>query len=78
MREFFWESGRLSKALVAARRQFKSSLRASDHAVLSSVRVLWLCAQFVPMVAYYCKASDAHPKFPATISWTIRRGVPRA
>ena len=30
------------------------------------------------MAAYYGGASDAKPKFPATISWTIRKGVPRA
>jgi len=30
-----------------------------------------------PTAAYYCGGCDALPRFPATISWTIRAGLPK-
>lgn len=38
---------------------------------------LFISTSAVPLLLYYLRLSEPVPLFPATISWTIRKGVPR-
>jgi len=51
----------------------------SPHAIwlIKAGRNTFLVTQAVPLILYYLRFSDKTPKFPATISHTIRKGPPR-
>jgi len=45
--------------------------------LIKAGRNTFLFCQVVPQLLYYLRYSDKSPRFPATISWTIRKGPPR-
>lgn len=54
-----------------------SRLTARDEELLRSARRLYHACSVVPCLLYYLRTSESPTKFPATISFTIRKGVPR-
>mmetsp|Transcript_40703 Transcript_40703/g.117792 ORF Transcript_40703/g.117792 Transcript_40703/m.117792 type:complete len:237 (-) Transcript_40703:71-781(-) len=64
-------------AFAASGRVFRERLCASDVRRLRIAQAIWQSSMVVPPALYYLKTSDPTPLFPATISWTIREGVPR-
>eukprot|EP00947_MAST-08B_sp_MAST-8B-sp1_P005646 g5646.t1 len=56
---------------------FRSRLTAADLRTLHRAQAVFHLSTFLPLVLYHCKTSDEKPKFPATISYTIRHGLPR-
>lgn len=56
---------------------FELALTQEDAGLLRLARHLFHASTLVPLVLYHCRVSDAQPLFPATISHTIRWGVPR-
>lgn len=49
----------------------------TDVAQLRLAQAIFHGSSFVPLLLYHMKLSDDQPKFPATISYSIRHGVPR-
>ena len=70
--------GTTHSTLLARGRAFRRALTATDRAEVVQARTLFQLASVLPTALYYAKLSkDKHPKFPATISWTIRAGLPK-
>lgn len=72
--------GRLSIAkerLEQSGQDFRAKLTESDVAQLRLARNVFHLSSIVSAVLYYLKFSESKPKFPATISWTIRKGSPK-
>eukprot|EP01051_Picozoa_sp_SAG22_P021530 SAG22_NODE_4787_length_1164_cov_1.140845_1_plen_278_part_00 len=65
-------------ALAARGAQFRSQLQPADLGRLDAAQALFQASLWVPALLYYgCRLSDSPPRFPCTISWSIRRGPPR-
>jgi len=45
--------------------------------LIKAGRNTFLFCQVVPQLLYYLRYSEKNPRFPATISYTIRKGLPR-
>lgn len=62
-------------------KEWQAGLRRPDVDAIRSAKHLFLLSFFIPPLAYYTKGipffEDSDQKFPATISWTIRRGLPK-
>jgi hypothetical protein len=73
-------TGALGMASIATRGAlFRSGLELADVARLEVGQALFQCSLFVPGFLYHvCHASDDPPRWPCTISWSIRRGAPKA
>jgi hypothetical protein len=56
---------------------FRNALTAQDLAAIRLARNWFHASQYLPCLLYYAGASDAQPRFPATISHTIRKGIPK-
>mmetsp|Transcript_125404 Transcript_125404/g.287255 ORF Transcript_125404/g.287255 Transcript_125404/m.287255 type:complete len:192 (+) Transcript_125404:19-594(+) len=56
---------------------FRAQLTRADVRSVVLARNLFHASTFVPLALYHLKLSDDCPKFPATISYSIRKGVPR-
>ena len=56
---------------------FQLALTQADEWLLTLARRIFHASTLVPLVLYHFRTSDTQPLFPATISHTIRRGVPR-
>lgn len=57
---------------------FRDLLQPHDVATLRSAQQLFHASIWVPAILYYvCRLSDDPPRFPCTISWSIRRAAPR-
>ena len=62
-------------ALVRTGKRFRASLTAADVATIKSARNYFIASQLIPELLYF--VLDAAPKFPCSISFSIRRGLPR-
>jgi len=58
--------------------KFRSRLSPSDVAQIRKARDYFHLTSLIPLILYYLKTSEERTKFPATISFTIRKGIPRA
>lgn len=67
----------LHQRLAASGACFRARLTEDDIADVRRARAIFLSSSAVSWMLYYGRISEARPKFPATISWTIRRGTPR-
>ena len=66
-------------SLLALNREglrFRDGLSTNDVAAIRTARDIFIASQIVPTVVYF--AFDASPKFPCSISFSVRRGTPRA
>jgi hypothetical protein len=63
--------------LGAEGRSFRQSLTARDKSAIKLARNIFHASQYVPCLLYYAGTSELQPRFPATISHTIRKGVPK-
>ena len=69
-----WPWGWLSARGV----EYRSQISACDLEYARWASYLFQASTLVPAIMYHClNATDSPPKFPATISWTIRRGSPK-
>ena len=58
--------------------RFRALLGPGEVANLRRAQALFHASLFLPALVYFVlKLGDAVPRFPATISWTVRRGLPR-
>lgn len=63
--------------LLKQGRTFRSNLTKADISQIVTARNYFHATSLAPCVLYYLKTSETNTKFPATISFTIRKGVPR-
>ena len=63
--------------LAAQGVEFQRLLRPRDVADIIRARNLFQLSSLVPFVLYYLRTSESDTKFPATISFTIRKGPPK-
>lgn len=65
-------------SLVATGAGCRSALDAADFADFAFAKACWHLTIFAPLALYVVgAANDAAPRFPITISWTVRRGLGR-
>ena len=71
--------GTAHSKLLERGRAFRRALTETDRAEVVQARTLFQLASLLPAVLYYLRIGhrDRPPKFPATISWTIRAGLPK-
>lgn len=67
----------LKERLDQSGRNFRAKLTEEDVAQMRLARDIFHLGAIVPPILYYLRFSEAKPKFPATISWTIRKGYPK-
>lgn len=58
-------------------RRFRSTLNAEGLQNLRHAKLCFLVSQYLPMVLYYLGTSEEQLKFPASLSYTTSRGLPR-
>ena len=69
---------RVAEWWLAAGEEFRGSLSDADGRLVSLAKDLFLISLFAPLILYYVAGPDAGiPRFPVTISWTIRKGPPK-
>lgn len=56
---------------------FLASLTKADIRRLRAAQLLLVSALALPLALYHARTSEARPLFPNTISWSIRKGMPR-
>ena len=57
--------------------RFRSGLSLESISSLRNARFCFLCSQYLPMLLYYMRTSEQQLKFPASLSYTTSRGLPR-
>ena len=62
-------------ALFRTGHRFRAGLSVNDVAAIRTARNIFIVSQILPTVAYF--AFDASPRFPCSISFSVRRGLPR-
>jgi hypothetical protein len=67
---------RLARLSQIEGRKFRANLTERDLSDLQRARRLFLAGIALPPLLYYSGASERPTKFPATISFTIRKGLP--
>lgn len=60
-----------------AGRQFRQSLTQRDIRTIIFARNSFHISTIFPLLLYHLRTSEPNPKFPATISHSIRKGVPK-
>jgi hypothetical protein len=69
--------GAAHSELVSRGEMFQARLTALDVADVAKARDIFNGMTVVTTALYYLGTSESAPKFPATISWTIRKGLPK-
>lgn len=69
--------GSVQSRLDASGVQFRKGLTSADVDQIRLARNIFLTVNVVPILLYYMRTSEAKPKFPATISFCIRKGIPK-
>ena len=67
----------MGASLSAAGRHFRQSLTARDVQTVLFARNSFQLSTVLPLLLYHLKLSEPNPKFPCTISHSIRQGVPK-
>ena len=58
-------------------KSFRSNLQPQDVQTIKLARLLFHSCSVIPAILYYAGTVERPPKFPATISYTIRKGWPQ-
>ena len=67
---------RIQQLLASNSDAFLGQLQPSDVATLRTAQGLFQASIFLPAFLYHlCRLSDDPPRFPCTISWSIRKGA---
>ena len=67
----------MGTSFSSAGRQFRQSLTKRDVRDIILARNSFHISTFLPLLLYHLRVSEPRPKFPATISHSIRKGIPK-